>query len=77
MASSIFGRMNTSVNPNSSSTSVNPNNSMLHQFAEFKRKMAGKDPKQMVEQMLSDGSMSREQYESLKSQAQSLMGILR
>lgn len=68
MASSIFGRMNNSGNLNSS---------MLHQFAEFKRKMAGKDPKQMVEQMLADGSMSREQYESLKSQAQSLMGILR
>ena len=66
MASSIFGR-----NGNQ------PNANMLHQFAEFKRKMAGKDPQKIVEQLLADGSMSKEQFESLKSQAQSLMSILR
>lgn len=69
MASSLFGR-----NPQSQPRS---NGNILQQFAQFKREMAGKDPEAIVRQMLADGRMSQQQFESLKSQAQSLMTILR
>lgn len=51
--------------------------SLIAKFAEFKKTMTGKDPEAIVKQMLSDGRMSQEQFEKLKTQASSLMTILR
>ena len=45
------------------------NGNLLTRFAQFKREMAGKDPEAIVRQMLADGRMSQQQFESLKSQA--------
>lgn len=71
MASSLFGRQNPSPQPQQSRGNI------LQQFAQFKRMMQGKNPEQMVKEMLSSGRMSQEQFENLKSQAQSLSAILR
>lgn len=68
MASSIFGRMT-----NKGTTNTN----MLQKFAEFKKSMEGKNAEQIVRQMLADGRMTQQEFESLKQQAQSFMGILR
>lgn len=54
----------------------NPAN-MMAQFAEFKKSLVGKDPKAMVEELLSSGKMSQAQFETLKKQAQSLQGFLK
>jgi len=67
MASSIFSRMPQQGN----------NGNLVQRFAQFKREMAGKDPEQIVKQMLADGRMSPDQFENLKRQAQNLMTILR
>ena len=68
MASSLF-----SGNPQP----MKGNGNLIQQFAEFKRTMQGKNPEAIVKQMLADGRMSQQQFESLKTQAQSLMTILR
>ena len=51
--------------------------SMLQQFNQFKKNMAGKDPEAMVNELLRTGKMSPEQYEQLKQQAQTFMQFLR
>ena len=53
------------------------NGNLIQQFAEFKRTMQGKDPEAIVKQLPAEGKMSQQQFESLKTQAQSLMTILR
>lgn len=67
MASSLFGKP----------SSQQSNGNMIQQFAAFKKQMAGKNPEQIVKQMLADGRMTPEQFEKLKAQAQSLVGVLR
>lgn len=67
MASSLFSNSNTNTS----------NRNIIQQFAEFKRTMQGKDPEQIVKQMLASGQMSQQQFESLKQQVQSYMSILR
>lgn len=60
-------------------SAVMPNNPlvMISQFNDFKKQMAGKDPKAMVEELLKSGKMSQQQFEQLKEQAQSLSSILK
>ena len=53
------------------------NNNIITQFADFKKKMEGKDVEAIVKQMLKDGQMTQAQFESYKRQADSLMTILR
>lgn len=50
---------------------------MLSQFAEFKRQMQGRDPQQIVENLLNSGKMSAAQFEQLKQQATMLRNILK
>ena len=50
---------------------------MMQQFAQFKRMMQGRNPKQMVQNLLSSGQMSQDQFEQLKQQASELQKILR
>ena len=49
---------------------------MIRQFAEFKRQMAGKNPRAIVEDLLKSGKMSAEQFEALKKEVNSLQSIL-
>lgn len=55
----------------------NQNSNIINQFADFKKQMEGKDPEAIVKQLLKEGKMTNEQFEKFKSQAQSLMAILR
>ena len=50
---------------------------IIRQFADFKKKMEGKDPEAIVKQLLKDGKMTQRQFDDLKAQADSLMTILR
>ena len=50
---------------------------MAQQFAQFKRIMQGRNPQQMVQNLLSSGQMSQAQFEQLKQQANELQKILR
>ena len=50
---------------------------MMQQFAQFRRMMQGRNPQQMVQNLLSSGQMSQAQFEQLKQQANELQKILR
>ena len=75
MPSSLFGSPHNPVGPGRGNPAANGN--LIQRFLQFKREMAGKDPEAIVRQMLADGRMSPQQFEKLKAQAQSLVGILR
>ena len=70
MPSSLFGKTAPGPKPAGKGN-------LLQQFAEFKRQMADKDPKAIVDQLLAEGKMSPEQLETLKKQAATYMSILR
>ena len=50
---------------------------MMQNFAQFKRMMQGRNPQQMVQNLLSSGQMSQAQFEQLKQQASEMQKILR
>ena len=50
---------------------------MMQKFAQFKRMMQGRNPKQMVQNLLQSGQMTQTQFEQLKQQASELQNILR
>ena len=50
---------------------------MMQQFAQFRRMMQGRNPQQMVQNLLSSGQMTQAQFEQLKQQASELQKILR
>ena len=50
---------------------------MMQQFAQFRRMMQGRNPQQMVQNLLSSGQMTQAQFEQLKQQANELQKILR
>ena len=50
---------------------------MLQQFADFKKQMQGKDPRQIVNNLLHSGKMSQQQFEQLKQQADVLHQFLK
>ena len=50
---------------------------MMQQFAQFRRMMQGRNPQQMVQNLLQSGQMSQAQFEQLKQQASELQKIIR
>ena len=50
---------------------------LIQQFNQFRQQLGNRNPKQMVEQLLSSGQMSQQQFEQLQQQAQSLQSILK
>ena len=50
---------------------------MMQQFAQFRRMMQGRNPRQMVQNLLSSGQMTQEQFEQLKQQASELIKTIR
>ena len=50
---------------------------MLQQFADFKKQIQGKDPRQIVNNLLQSGKMSQQQFEQLKQQADVLHQFLK
>ena len=45
--------------------------------AQFKQAMRGRDPQQMINQLLQSGKMTPQQFEQLKQQATMLQSILK
>ena len=50
---------------------------MMQQFAQFRRMMQGRNPQQMVQNLLQSGQMSQAQFDQLKRQANDLIKTLR
>ena len=50
---------------------------MIQQFAQFRRMMQGRNPQQMVQNLLQSGQMTQAQFDQLKHQAIELQKILR
>ena len=50
---------------------------LLQQFQQFRQQMAGKNPQQMVQQLVQSGQMSQEQLQALEQQAQGLLSMIR
>ena len=50
---------------------------MMQQFAQFRRMMQGRNPQQMVQNLMPSGQMTQAQFEQLKQQASELQKILR
>ena len=50
---------------------------MIQQFAQFRRMIQGRNPQQMVQNLLQSGQMTQAQFEQLKQQASELQKILR
>ena len=50
---------------------------MMQQFAQFRRMMQGRNPQQMVQNLLSSGQMTQAQFEQLKQQAGELIKTIR
>ena len=51
-------------------------NNMLSQFANFKQQMQGKNPEEMIRNLLDSGQMSPQQFQELKKKAIELQAIL-
>lgn len=50
---------------------------MIQEFEKFKQTMVGKNPKEMVMELLNSGKMTQEQFEEYKKQADVLSKYLR
>lgn len=50
---------------------------MMQQFAQFRRMMQGRNPQQIVQNLLTSGQMTQAQFEQLKQQANDLIKTLR
>ena len=63
----------------SQSRQMTPSNpmQMIQQFAQFKQQMQGRDPRAMVEQLLTSGQMTQQQFQQLQQQAKMLQSILK
>ena len=50
---------------------------MLGQFQQFRQLMVGRNPRQLINNLLANGQMTNEQYQQLLSQAQQFKQMLR
>ena len=64
------------LNVTKSAPTANNPMAMLQQFNQFKQIMRGRDPQQMINELIRQGKMTPEQLEQLKQQAQAFASIL-
>ena len=64
------------MNPLFNLLNSNNNNDLMSRFEKFRRTFTG-DPKMMVQQLLSSGQMTQEQFNQLQMKATQLMNALR
>ena len=62
---------------NPSSQHMNNPLAIIAEFANFKKAFADKDPEAVLNQLLSSGKMSKEQFNSLKAEAETLLQFLK
>ena len=53
----------------------NPQNNMVQQFTQFMQTMRGKDPNQMINELISSGRVSQEQLNQVQNQARQMEGM--
>lgn len=51
------------------------NNMMLQQFPKFMQEMRGKDPNEMINQLISSGQINQQQLNQVQQQAQQMAGM--
>lgn len=54
---------------------MNPRPNMMQQFQQFMSQMQGKDPKAMLNDLVSSGRVSQEQLNAAQQQAQQLANV--
>lgn len=54
---------------------MNPRPNMMQQFQQFMSQMQGKDPKAMIQEMVSSGRISQDQLNQVQKQAQQMQGM--
>ena len=54
-----------------------PQVQMLQKFAEFRRAMAGRDPQQMIDEMLRTGRINAQQLEQAKAMAAQMRSMFK
>lgn len=52
-----------------------PQNSMMQQFPKFMQMMQGKDPNEIINQIVSSGQISQAQLNQVQQQAQQMSGM--
>ena len=50
---------------------------MIQQFQQFRQQMAGKNPREMVDELVQSGKMTPQQRDGLAQQAQSMLAMFR
>lgn len=53
------------------------NDGFLQQFGRFMNEMRGKNPTQMINQLVSEGKVSQEQLNQVQAQARQMQGIFK
>lgn len=53
----------------------NPQNNMLQQFSRFMEQMKGRDPNQMINELVSSGRVSQAQLNQAQEQARQMEGM--
>ena len=53
----------------------NPQNNTLQQFMQFMQSMRGRDPNQMINELVSSGRVSQEQLNQVQNQARQMEGM--
>ena len=50
---------------------------MMQQFQQFRQLMVGRNPQQIINNLMASGQMTNEQYQQLVSQAKNMMQMFR
>lgn len=54
---------------------MGPRPNMMQQFQQFMNQMRGKDPNQIINEMVSSGKISQQQLDAAQKQAQQMQGM--
>lgn len=63
------------MNPLFNALNGNRQSNMLQQFQQFMQQMKGKDPNQMINELVSSGKVSQAQLDAAQKQAQQMQGM--
>lgn len=63
------------MNPLFNALNGNRQPNMLQQFQQFMNQMKGKDPNQMINELVSSGKVSQAQLDAAQKQAQQMQGM--
>ncbi len=53
------------------------NGNILQQFGQFMQQMKGKNPNEIINQLVSEGKVNQQQLNAVQQQAQQMQGIFR